>query len=69
MDTDNRNNVGPMMDYIKELYDHVIIISHLDELKNQADYVINIEKDKNKFSHVDNTTNISTTRKKHTLEI
>ena len=32
MDSNNRDNVEIFMKYIKNLYDHVIIISHLDEL-------------------------------------
>lgn len=58
MDSDNKNNISTVMNYIKELYDHVIIISHLDELKHQADYIINIEKDDANFSHVNNRSNI-----------
>ncbi|AFX92764.1 putative hydrolase [Megavirus courdo11] len=44
LDSENLNNVGAIMNYIKTQYEHVIIISHLEELKNQADYVINIDK-------------------------
>lgn len=44
LDSENLNNVGTIMDYIKTQYEHIIIISHLEELKNQADYVVNIEK-------------------------
>ena len=59
LDADNLNNIGSIINYIKMKYQHVIIISHLDELKTQADYVINIEKSNgysyiktgNKFKH------------------
>ncbi|BCS83355.1 putative DNA repair protein [Cotonvirus japonicus] len=44
LDSENLNNVGTIMNYIKTQYEHVIIISHLEELKNQADYIINIDK-------------------------
>ena len=44
LDSDNLNNVGSIMSYIKSQYEHIIIISHLQELRGQADYVINIEK-------------------------
>ena len=44
LDSENLNNVGTIMNYIKTQYEHIIIISHLEELKNQADYIINIEK-------------------------
>lgn len=64
MDNENRNNIDIVMNYIKELYDHVIIISHLEELKSQSDYNINIER-LNNFSHVSNRRCIlNTTNKK-----
>ncbi|AEJ34803.1 putative DNA repair protein [Acanthamoeba polyphaga mimivirus] len=44
LDSDNLSNVGTIMNYIKTQYEHVIIISHLDELKSQADYIISIDK-------------------------
>lgn len=53
LDNENLNNIDTIMNYIKNQFEHVIIISHLDELKNQADYVINIDKRKG-FSHVNN---------------
>ena len=55
-DREKLNNIEYVIDYIRTLYDHVIIISHLDELKNQIDYSIVIDKNKN-FSHVDNRPN------------
>ena len=51
LDTENINNVATIIDYIKSQYEHVILISHLDELKNQTDYVINIERI-NERSHI-----------------
>lgn len=53
MDNENRNNIDVVMNYIKSMYDHVIIISHLEELKLQAEYNIGIERIKG-FSHVSN---------------
>ena len=44
LDSENLGNLNTIMNYIKMQYEHIIIISHLEELKNQADYVINIEK-------------------------
>lgn len=63
MDSENRNNIDVVINYIKELYDHVIIISHLDDLKSQSDYNINIEKI-NGFSHVSNQRGITNVIKK-----
>lgn len=46
LDSDNLNNINKIMDYIKNHHEHTIIISHIEELKSQAEYVINIEKRK-----------------------
>lgn len=51
MDSENLNNIGNIMAYIKSQYEHVIIISHIEELRGQADYVINIEKN-NGYSYI-----------------
>jgi DNA repair exonuclease SbcCD ATPase subunit len=53
LDSENLNNIGVIMDYIRTQYEHVIIISHLEELKNQSDYIINIEKEKG-YSYINN---------------
>lgn len=54
LDKQNMSNIDNIMNYIKQQYEHVIIISHLDDLKNQADYIINIDKKKG-FSYINNT--------------
>lgn len=46
LDSDNMNNIGAIMAYIKTQYEHVITITHLEELKNQSDYIINIDMEK-----------------------
>jgi len=53
LDSENLNNVGSIMNYIKSQYEHVIIISHLDELKNQTDYPIIIDRHRG-YSKVNN---------------
>nr|URM62060.1 alkylated DNA repair protein [Mimivirus sp.] len=58
LDSENLNNVGAIMNYIKTQYEHVIIISHLEELKNQADYVINIDKMDN-YSYIKDNQKLS----------
>lgn len=64
LDSENLNNVGTIMNYIKTQYEHIIIISHLEELKNQADYVINIEKD-NGYSYIKTINKLIIKRKKN----
>ena len=44
LDAESINNIGNILNYIKSQYEHVVIISHNEELKNQMDYIINIER-------------------------
>lgn len=44
IDSEHINNIGSIMNFIKNQYDHVIIISHLEPLKNEVDYEINIDR-------------------------
>lgn len=67
LDSENLGNISSIMNYIKMQYDHVIIISHLDQLKNEADYVINIDKTQG-YSHI-TTANTIKTKKKKSREI
>ncbi|AGF85136.1 DNA repair protein [Moumouvirus goulette] len=62
LDAENLNNVGTIMNYIKTQYEYVIIISHLEELKNQADYVINIDKHDN-YSYIKDNVKIMKKKK------
>jgi len=63
LDSDNLGNISSIMNYIKNQYEHVIIISHLEELRNQADYVINIEKNSN-YSYIKTDQKLVVKRKK-----
>jgi DNA repair exonuclease SbcCD ATPase subunit len=59
LDTDNLSNIDTIMAYIKNQFEHVIIISHLEELKSQSHHILNIIRtninQKNEYSHVNNT--------------
>ncbi len=46
-DKTNINNVPHIMNYVKTQIDHVIVISHIDQLKNTGDYIININRVEN----------------------
>jgi DNA repair exonuclease SbcCD ATPase subunit len=46
-DNTNANNISHIMNYVKTQFEHVIIISHIDQLKNQAEYIINIKRSNN----------------------
>lgn len=52
LDSEYKNDIPTIMSYIKNQYDHVIIISHLEELKHQSDYIINIDRTDG-YSYVD----------------
>jgi DNA repair exonuclease SbcCD ATPase subunit len=53
-DREHLENVGNVLNYLKTQYDHVLIISHLEQLKGQvSDYTIKIGK-KNGFSYLMN---------------
>lgn len=63
LDSEYKNDISAIMSYIKNQYDHVIIISHLEELKSQVDYIINIDR-VNNYSYVDTCVNKSIESKK-----
>ena len=54
-DRTNLDNVGAIINIIKNFYDHVIIISHLEQLQQQCDQIIMVDKNKEQFSYVTNT--------------
>ena len=45
LDADNLNSVGQILEYIKENFGFILLISHLDEIKDFADNLIDITKD------------------------
>lgn len=53
LDTKNVENVQRMFDYLKTVYDHVLIISHLDTMKDMVDNVIEITTDDEGYAHVE----------------
>ena len=65
LDSDNLSNVGAILSRIKSHYDHLIIISHLEELKNEADYVVTINKINGYSCLVSNNRSKRSKRSKH----
>lgn len=53
LDSDNANNLYMLLDYLKQQFDFVLIISHLDYVKDMVDSVIEIKK-LNGFSKIIN---------------
>lgn len=62
LDNENLVNISYILDYIKIQYDYIIIISHIDELKDQTDYIINIDKYQG-YSYVNNINEIKSVNK------
>jgi len=51
LDSENINSIGMLFDYLKTQFDFVMIISHLDSLRDMVDEILEIKKVKG-FSHV-----------------
>lgn len=62
LDNENLVNISYILDYIKIQYDYIIMISHIDELKDQTDYIINIDKYQG-YSYVNTTNELYSTNK------
>ena len=52
MDSDNLNNLDSLFLYLKENFDFIIIISHLQSLKSVCDNILNIKINKQGFSNI-----------------
>jgi DNA repair exonuclease SbcCD ATPase subunit len=53
LDPEKMESVSRMFDYLKTVFDHVIVISHLDTLKDMVDNVIEIVSDEEGYAHVE----------------
>lgn len=52
LDPKNMEAVGMMFDYLKSVFQHVIVISHVDIMKDMVDNVIEITTDNEGYSHI-----------------
>jgi DNA repair exonuclease SbcCD ATPase subunit len=52
LDGENLQNVSVLMDYLKTQFKFVIIISHIDSIKDIVDHQISVDKKKDGFSRV-----------------
>ena len=59
LDPNNLSNISTIMNNIKNQYEYVIIISHLEDVKMQADYAIHIDLNSKGYSFVKNIEQIS----------
>lgn len=53
LDTDNISNVYQIFDYLKQSFDFILIVSHLDIIKDIADNLIDIYQDNDRYSHIE----------------
>jgi DNA repair exonuclease SbcCD ATPase subunit len=54
LDSDNLNSVGMLFEYLKTQYEVIIVISHIDSMRDMVDGLIEIKKD-GEFSKVEHT--------------
>lgn len=53
LDPQNLEAISRMFDYLKSVFDHVIVISHLDIMKDLVDNIIDITSDDEGYAHVE----------------
>lgn len=53
LDPSNLESVQRMFDYLKSVFDHVIVISHTDLMKDMVDNIIDIVPDEEGYAHVE----------------
>jgi len=53
LDSKYLDNINRMFDYLRSVFDHVLIISHIDELKDIVDNNIEISSDNERYSHIE----------------
>jgi len=51
-DTENLNNMDVILDHLKQRFDYILTISHLQTIRQHCDYQIGLVKDENGFSKV-----------------
>ena len=49
-DTDNMSNFTTLFEYLKQYYDFILIVTHIDSMKDCVDNLIEIVQDENKYS-------------------
>lgn len=52
LDPKNMEAVGRMFDYLKTVFEHVIVISHIDSMKDMVDNILEITTDEEGYSHI-----------------
>jgi DNA repair exonuclease SbcCD ATPase subunit/DNA repair exonuclease SbcCD nuclease subunit len=52
LDPKNLESIQRMFDYLKSVFDHVLIISHIDTMKDMVDNIVEITTDEEGYAHV-----------------
>jgi DNA repair exonuclease SbcCD ATPase subunit len=53
LDVKNLESIQRMFDYLKTIFEHVIVISHVESMKDMVDNMIEIGKDIEGYAHVE----------------
>jgi DNA repair exonuclease SbcCD ATPase subunit len=53
LDPKNLESVGRMFDYLRTVFEHVIVISHIESMKDMVDNIIEITTDEEGYSHIE----------------
>lgn len=53
LDPKNLESIQKMFEYLRTVFDHIIVISHLDTMKDMVDNMIEITTDEEGYAHVD----------------
>jgi DNA repair exonuclease SbcCD ATPase subunit len=53
LDPKNLESVGRMFDYLRTVFEHVIVISHIESMKDMVDNIIEITTDDEGYSHIE----------------
>lgn len=53
LDPKNLESIGKMFDYLRTVFDHVMVVSHVETLKDMVDNIVEITSDAEGYAHVD----------------
>jgi DNA repair exonuclease SbcCD ATPase subunit len=53
LDPEKMESVGRMFDYLRTVFEHVIVISHIETMKDMVDNIVEITTDEEGYSHVE----------------
>ena len=51
-DEANKVSISKMLQLLKQYFTTILVVTHIDDIKDCVDYILTIERDNNKFSYV-----------------